>query len=289
VIPFRELSSPFRRYSRLFAMITAYLDESYNGATFCVGGWVMYETHWPRLERDWRQWIDRERQRSVKAGSKPISRYHASDCSNLQGEYSSENGWGISRQHKFAKRLLGIIIKHKPQGVVIGGSVDLFKKHFPEDSERWRRAMYYYSIALVMNEINEIRKAHYPCEKITIFYDRGKLSSMADVAFRSLKEDASQETEDVASHFVAMTSLGWEDTVLLQPADLIAYEGMKRMDGHLKGKSAIRKSFAALLDKRVDIGVSAFTDAYFTELKKAKLRFIEEAEIDAKKRRTHYL
>jgi hypothetical protein len=275
MIPSKEDVASFRRYSRIFAMLTAYLDESYYNRTFCVGGWVLRENKWSAFERDWDKCIEQERQSSISRGFPPISRYHASDCSSLQNEFDETKGWDVGRQIKLSKRLLGIIVKHRPHGVVIGGSVDLFVKHFPEDKNRWRKALYYYSIALVMNELNEIRKAHYPDEKITIFYDRGKLSSMAAVAFHSLKNDSYASGEDLAPYFVTMAPLGWEDCILLQAADLLAFEGMKRVDGHIAGNTVIRRSFAELLGKKVDMGVAGFTDAYFTELKKAKLKYIE--------------
>jgi hypothetical protein len=259
-------------------MLTAYLDESYNNRTFCVGGWILPEKAWTPLENNWRQRIELERRNSIKKGFPPISRYHASDCSSLVGEFDRSKGWDNERQKRFSKKLLGIIAKHRPHGVVIGGSIALFQKHFPEDKKRWRQAMYYISIALVMNELNEIRKVHYPSERITIFYDGGKLSPMASRAFSSLKNDGPRNGEDVAQHFVTMAPLGWEDCLLLQPADLLAFEGMKRVDGHLSGNSAIRKSFAALLGKKVDIGVAVFTDEYFREIKKRKQAFISDMQ-----------
>jgi hypothetical protein len=75
-----------------------------------------------------------------------------------------------------------------------------------------------------------------------------------------------------------MAPLRWQDCLLLQPADLLAFEGMKRIDGHLRGNSAIRKSFAALLGKKVDIGVAVFTDAYLREIKKRKQVFIADMQ-----------
>jgi hypothetical protein len=255
-------------------MLTAYLDESYNNRTFCVGGWILPEEAWTQFENDWRQRIELEQRNSSKKGFSPISRYHASDCASLLAEFDRGKGWDNDRQKRFSKKLLGIIAKHRPHGVVIGGSIDLFLKHFPEDKKHWREAMYYVSIALVMNELNEIRKAHYPSEKITIFYDGGKLSPMASKAFLSLKNDGPIDGEDVAQHFVTMAPLNWQDALLLQPADLLAFEGMKRVDGHLRGNNAIRKSFAALLGKRVDIGIAVFTDAYFREIKKQKMAYI---------------
>jgi len=254
-------------------MLTAYLDESYNNRTFCVGGWLLSEKAWFPFEKEWHQRIELERRNSTRKGFPPISRYHASDCSNLEGEFDRSKCWDNNRQKRLSKKLLGIIAKYHPQGAVVGGSIALFQIHFPEDKKRWRQAMYYYSIALVMNELNEIRKVYYPSEKITIFYDGGKLSPMAHRAFLSLKNDAPKDGESLAEHFATMAPMAWQDCLLLQPADLLAYEGMKRLDGHMAGK-AIRKSLAALLGKKVDIGIAAFSDAYFQEIKKRKLEFI---------------
>ncbi len=259
-------------------MLTAYLDESYNNRTFCVGGWILLEKAWTSLENKWRQRVELERRNSIKKGFPPISRYHASDCSSLLVEFDRSKGWDNERQKRFSKKLLGIIAEHRPHGVVIGGSIDLFQQHFPEDKKRWRQAMYYVSISLVMNELNEIRKAHYSSERITISYDSGKLSPMASRAFCSLKNDGPINGEDIAQHFVTMAPLRWQDCLLLQPADLLAFEGMKRIDGHLRGNSAIRKSFAALLGKKVDIGVAVFTDAYLREIKKRKQVFIADMQ-----------
>jgi hypothetical protein len=256
-------------------MLTAYLDESYNSRTFCVAGWILPEKRWTPFDRDWRKRIDQERQQSIRAGFKPISRYHASDCSNLKNEFDPSQGWDVDRQIKLSKRLLGIVIKHMPIGVVVGGSIDVFLNYFTDDKTRWRKALYYFSVSVVLAELAQIAIAGFPGERITVFYDHGKLSSMAGKAFQSMKEDP--RNADISPLLVTMAPLGWEDCALLQPIDLLAFEGMKRVDGHLNGNDTIRKSFAALLGKKVDIAVGSFTDEYYQALQKSKLEEISNA------------
>jgi hypothetical protein len=269
-ISFREIAAPFRRHSRVFAMLTAYIDESYNNRTFCVAAWILPEPEWRALERDWKKIIERERQESIRQGFVPISRYHASDCSSLKGEFAEENGWDKIRATKLSKKLLGVIIKHKPKGIAMGGSVDLYLKHFPDDRKVWRKCLYYFCVTLVINELDIIRKRCFPEDRISIFYDRGKLGGMADRAFCSLKDEPA--LIEVSRNFVTAAPMGWEDCLPLQSADLLAFEGMKRVDGHIAGRQTTRKSFDALVGKNVDLTVAGFTDGYYKVLKQNKAK-----------------
>jgi hypothetical protein len=278
MIPFREIVAG-RRWSRVFCMLSAYLDESYNNRTFCVGGWVLPDKAWIAFERDWNRRIEMERRNSAKKGFPPISRYHAADCANLRGEFAEDKGWDCARQLRLSKSLLGTIIKHRPHGVVIGGSIEQFLRYFPDDKGRWRDALYYVSVSLVLKELAEMRRVLFPSEQISVFYDRGSMSSKASRAFDSMKFDP--RNSEIAPGFYSMGAVGWEDCSLLQSADLLAYEGMKRLDGRLTGRVAIRKSFASLLGEKVDIGVAAFTDEYYRAIQQRKLeeiRAIMEAE-----------
>lgn len=268
MIPFKENLAIFRP-SRVFCMLSAYLDESYNNRTFCVGGWILPKQIGAAFEKQWNQRIEMERRNSIKKGFPPISRYHASDCNSLKGEFARDKGWDEARQLRLSKRLLAIIAKHHPHGVVVGGSIEQFLRYFPDDNRRWREALYYVAISLVLNELFEIRKFHYPGEQITVLYDQGSLSAAACRAFNSLKDDPV-----VSPAFYTMGPVGWQDCSLLQPADLLAYEGMKRLDGRLTGRVAIRKSFASLLGEKVDIGVAAFTDEYYRAIQQRKLEEI---------------
>jgi hypothetical protein len=246
-------------------MLEAYIDESYNSRTFCVGGWLAPVEKWSVIQKSWKQRVDFERSMSIKKGFRPISRYHASDCSSLKAEFDRSKGWDEARQIRFSKKLLEIISKHKPIGIVMGGSVDDYLHHFVDDNtpKKWKDGLYKFCICVVMDQIAEVMSAYFPEEKVTVYYDRGKFSGMADKAFRSMKDDP--RNADVSKYFVTMAPMGWEDCIPLQPADLLAFEGLKRVDGSLNGDDAIRKSLQALLGK-VDIAIGHFTRKSFGKL-----------------------
>lgn len=274
-IPFRELAGSLRRSSRIFCVLTAYLDESYNNRTFCVGGWLASVSEWSTIEKQWVQRVEYERRKSIEKGFPPISRYHASDCSSLKGEFDVSKGWDVPRQIKFSKKLLAILAKNKPIGIVVGGAVDDYLRHFTSDAKakQWQSGLYYFSIMVVMDQIAQIVQAYFPREKVTIYYDRGKFSSMADRAFRSLKDDT--RNADVSRFFVTMGPMGWEDCAPLQVADLLAFEGLKRVDGSLNGNDSIRRSLQALLGAKVDLSVGYFSDKTFQALIEEKKKELE--------------
>ena len=54
------------------------------------------------------------------------SRYHATYCANLKGEFGPDKGWDVDRQIQLSKRLCGIMAKHRPYGIIMGGQVGEF-------------------------------------------------------------------------------------------------------------------------------------------------------------------
>ena len=68
-------------------MVTFYADEGFDETTMCVAGWLRTSDRWMSLEQQWSQRIEYECHRSMKREQQPISRFHATDCSNRRGEY----------------------------------------------------------------------------------------------------------------------------------------------------------------------------------------------------------
>jgi hypothetical protein len=170
-------------------MFKAYLDESYNTRTVCVGGFLAHEKVWQEIEPKWKERIAYENRKSAKLGFPPISRYHATDCANLKNEFAPEKGWDIPRQIKLTKRWIEIIQLHRPAGIVMGGGAADFLKNFTSDTERWREGLYYFSIIMCLYHIADLMEGTSPNEKVSVFYDRGKFAGMADLAFHSLMDD----------------------------------------------------------------------------------------------------
>lgn len=119
----REVLLTDLKLSRVYCVLKAYFDESYDHSTMCVGGWLTLDDEWKRIEEKWLARIEYERRVAIKHGHKPISRYHATDCENLKKEFSKKNGWDIPRQIRLTRKLIDIIGNARPHGIVIGMSL----------------------------------------------------------------------------------------------------------------------------------------------------------------------
>lgn len=277
MIPFKEISSRLQRISGVSYLLTAYIDESYNARTFCVGGWLADNKTWPKIEKPWDQRIKHEQKISIKKGFPPISRYHASDLSNFKSEFDRTKGWDEDRSKRFCKKLFQILADNEIAGIVMGGGIEAFKRHFPRDNKRFLKGMYYFSAILHFYEIADLMKEHFPKDRVTIYYDRTRdFGTEARRAFDSMMNDP--RNKHVSKYFVTMAPLGWEDAIPLQPADMIAYEGMKRIDGSIRGNNALRKSLNALIGKRVPIKIGHFDDKFLANLVENKKRELGNEE-----------
>jgi len=267
---FGQIVGSFLRYGRLFSMRSwsAYVDESYNKQVFCVGGWVAPVGLWTKLESAWSERIAYENRISAKHGFPAISRYHATDCANLKREFSESKGWSVERQIRLSKKLCGIVASHAPVGIVQGGLVDGMIRHWPRDNtEDFRKDLYYISFGMYLVALGEKMALGYQSDRVTVFYDRGKeLGAIAQMTFKRFKEDPA--TADLAQYFVTCAPMDWQMCVPLQPADLLAYEGLKRIQQKVSGINGIRKSLQAILGERTQIEFGWATEPNFAEMRR---------------------
>jgi hypothetical protein len=242
----------------------AYLDESYNAKTFCVGGFLAPEGIWRGISHDWSERIGYENRRSVKKGFKPISRYHATDCAHLKREFSENNGWDIPRQIKLTKRLCEILGAHGPTGIVVGGGISDVENYINPDTGEARSFLYSSCFKTCLLDIAALMREHVFDARVKVFYERGEFESLAKEAFDMFKRD----DPGMFRCLVSAEPAGWETCVPLQTADFMAYQGFLRVDGSLKGKDAIRKSLQGLINKELPLSIVHFTDANFADIMK---------------------
>ena len=79
-------------------------------------------------------------------------------------------------------------------------------------------------------------------------------------------KDRFKEFQNSDPRWLPIEPRGWEDTMPLQPADFIAYEGMKWIDGSTQGRGRVRRSLRALAKTNIPWELGYFTDAVFREL-----------------------
>jgi hypothetical protein len=242
----------------------AYIDESYNTKTFCVGGFLAPEDIWNGITHDWSERIECERRRSIKKGLQPISRYHATDCAGLKKEFDKKHGWDITRQINLTKRLCEILGKHLPTGLVVGGGLDDVQLYLPPDPAQAKILLYSMCFKTCLMHIAALMYDAVYEPKVKIFYERGEYDYLAEEAFEMLRQDNRSFFECL----VSIEAKGWEDCVPLQCADFMAYQGFQRVGGSLKGDDAIRKSLQALISKELPISIVHFQQENFSDILK---------------------
>lgn len=261
-------------------MLEAYVDESANKQLMCVGGWLGRDFTFDRIEEAWDRRISYEQNLSVKQGFKPIERYHANYCSNFKREFSRENGWDETRQIKLTKRLINILTDngvHNPAAIVFGGAKEDYLRYFPESSEDWEKALYFFSLVMCFYEIASLVKGTYPNERVNIFYERGKFGGAVNAALDYIKRP---ENIHVGRYIITAVPVGWEDCTAIQSADFMAYEGYKRVGGTFSGRETIRKSLQTLLGNgRTTLIIGHFKEDTFRKMFERKRRELRELGI----------
>jgi len=259
----------FTRVGRLFGMMTGYLDESYSSLTVLCGGWIADDTVWDRIIPAWKQRVDYESRISIKRGLKPLSRYHAADCSSLVNEFE---GWSVDRQIGLVKKLQSIMTQgniktrsfRKPMIFAWGANVKESEVFLGKLSKKARRKFCYeLCVYECLKEVGRVMREIYTNERITFIHDRGEFATYAQEAFDFLISNDPVCRE----HFVALAPMGWDKCIPLQSADMVAYDLMKQIDKRFLGVEAIRRSLHEIVGMNTPIVAGCIKPGGFKELR----------------------
>jgi hypothetical protein len=232
----------------VFVVFRGYIDESCDKdqKLFALSCLLATGKDWFEMERAWKLHLVAKNRELRKAGRKLLSRYHASDCSSMHGEFE---GWNPEEQIKFVKGLFGTF--KRSRGVhAVGYDVDLddLCEVFPEAGDRLE-AGYYMLTKFVMFTIGEdfARMGRGVPAKVTLFHDRTANGKYDPTILRAFTEQKLDPNFDHAHYFATIAPLDWQDCIALQPADLVAFEVLRDTKARLEAQKR-RKSFTALLD-----------------------------------------
>ncbi|MGB8800714.1 MAG: DUF3800 domain-containing protein [Candidatus Acidiferrales bacterium] len=228
-------------------MFTAYMDESGDEPSrlvtlSCLVGW---QTAWESIEEHWRLMLEKKNSELKLANKPPISRYHASDCANYHKEFKT---WTPQEQIEFTGEIIGIFKKHN---LVMTGytlSLDDLRDIFPEAAEKGREKELAHVILL--NHLVEylsdkvLDDPRWRGDPLTIIHDWSECNAVLLDAFGHLKNDTSLKHHDKLVTIVPMT---WQECLLLQPADFIAYENFKIVERNKANKNT-HISFQKILE-----------------------------------------
>jgi hypothetical protein len=89
-------------------MIRAFFDESSDGATFLLGGWVADDEHWESFAKDWEKGLRTE---------PTIEYFSHHEAKAAKGQFS---GWLVQQIESKTQSLVDIICQHEMYGIVTG-------------------------------------------------------------------------------------------------------------------------------------------------------------------------
>ena len=235
--PFRHLyKSLFASKSDLFAMITAYFDDSGTSAqndVAAVGGYLATTYQWDRFIPRWKQLLK----------DYDVKQMHRTDLETWKREFTEDRGWGPTRRKKFISRAQEIIKQHTY--VAVGSAV--IKKDFEEVLPLPVRKFFGGAYGWCAHEC--IIAAGMWCEKskhnepIDWVFEKGTVGS-GQIQFYFNK---CSETSDLTK-MTRVQPGGWsfygKDVIPLQAADVMAYEIFKQVKNQIvdRGRKKIRLS-----------------------------------------------
>jgi len=253
-IPARQLWSGFNPLGIIkgtFVIFKGYIDESYgpNQNVFSFSCLIARGKDWMEMERKWRLHLTAKNKELAKLGRRTISRYHASDCSGRRGEFK---GWSLDERDAFVLKLFELFKKFPSHTVVYDAQLNDICQIFPEWAADRLEAAYFLLTGFLMHQIgSDFKKQSKGTPvKITLFHDRTASDGKYDpTILRAFNQHLNDPTFEQRDFFTTIAPLKWQDSVALQPADLVAFECFKEAEARIEARKS-RRSYAALLDMR---------------------------------------
>jgi Protein of unknown function (DUF3800) len=196
------------------AVLKIYMDESGThdpSPVVTVGAYLA-------TPREWRDWT-----KVWNLRKQPIKVFHANECANLRGEF---DGWGDDDRNAFVAKLLPTIAEHRMVAFVIGIRMDDYR----EVCQAYPRmgtvigTPYNACFQWVVQDILDWLDTMSDTQRLAFFHENNEYIAEAIATFKLTKERVDQGRRIMSLFF---GSKG--DFVPLQAADILAYEGNKRL------------------------------------------------------------
>ena len=212
----------------VFVFFRGYIDESFDprlSKIFTLSCLLSTGKIWSDFARAWKLMLGSWNRRLKRQGRPTISRYHASYCSNLKGEFA---GWSKDEQRELFSDILKIFERHQVDTVALSLNLDDLDKYFPEARREakpdFTTFMYGMMMKFLLNSIASPEYTKNPGSRIALIHDRCAYSNAMFEAFSQMKVDPGARYSDRLATFAASD---WRSCIPLQPADLVAYENFK--------------------------------------------------------------
>lgn len=208
-------------------MFYGYIDESGDKETnlrtlSCLAG------HWSQLfyfQNDWEKILEKTNQRLRAQGRQVLSRFHATYWSTKNDEFK---GWTDDEKIEFIDKFIWLFHRYP----VVGSSETLNKQDlvevFPEaqKQERVEQLAHVFLFMYIVTYFDSklLGDPRYATDRIAFIHDETPYKGVLRDTFEGLKNDIGIKNRD---RLASIECKGWKDEILLQAADLIAYENFK--------------------------------------------------------------
>lgn len=272
-------------------LFRGFIDESHDPdpvpKVFNLTCVATHDSMWSWFEMAWMNVLETKNEELKKQNRRQISRYHAADCSSLRGEFK---GWSVDEQIEFSRNLFKVFRTHPVHVHSYDMPLQLMVQHIPETASKPVGFAYMILLMMLMDQIGKETLRLYPDDKIALYHDHCAYDGALADAFGQMVDGSIFRSHNL-DRFVSITPERWQNCVLLQAADMIAYENFKEgMRKHYPSGRNRRKSLDALLDLDAISGrASGFTLEAIQELKSTidtmnpqiKQRLFDAARIEA--------
>jgi len=214
----------------------------------------------------WRDWTKR-----WNVAKRPIKVFHAVDCANFAGEFK---GWLPEDRDPRVIRLIDVIEASNLPGIVIGLHMDEFRKAMAGHPDLQAifgtpyTAIFHWVTQVIINIANTMDNH----ERIAFVHECNDYQHEALTAFNWIKQNGNPGGRRI----VGLQFAEKRDYVPLQAADVLAYEGNKRLrdpsrperrpwkrldpDGRVFAAHFGRENMAELIDRLEKIRDGRFTE-----------------------------
>jgi hypothetical protein len=198
----------------IIMVLKVYMDESGihdNSPVVTVAAYI-------GRPRDWQNWTKR-----WNTAKRPIKVYHATDAQALHGEFE---GWSEPGRDEVVKRILPVIAEANLPGMVIGIQMDEFRKAFsgrPELIEMFGTP-YGACFQWLIQSLMYARSKFGSIERYAFVHECNDYQREALEAFNYVKKYCNPQNSPTSISFGTKA-----DYPPLQAADILAYEGNRRM------------------------------------------------------------
>lgn len=247
-------------------MLRGFIDESHDGdnppKVFTLSCIVTSDAGCLYFDIDWRALLESKNEELRKQGRGEISRFHSADFNNYRGDFKD---WTPDEQKDFSRRIVRVFERNPVHIHGWSMPLQLLVQEFPETKPNPVGFAYITLLTHMMEQIGATTLSIYKKDVISLHHDRCDYDAALQEQFMGLV--AEDSTFKYRNRFAYLASENWQDCLLLQPADLIAYENFKEsMRSHTKRDR--RGSLAAIIDLDAVSGRSkGFTQQGIREMK----------------------